>query len=84
MQYDSSLENIGLITLSNLNQFINEINTWKIKFILLHQKDMDSIALEYRNTYRENLPATYLINGLLIREDYSRSTPQGKLRIVFR
>ncbi|HEY8401163.1 MAG TPA: hypothetical protein VIK89_07875 [Cytophagaceae bacterium] len=83
MNVDNSyLENIGLITIENIRLFLKDAKFKGIRCILLNQIDMDKIAIELRNSYRERFFEPYLINGVQIKEDYDRSTPAGRIRVV--
>lgn len=83
MEGDNSyLEYIGLITVQNLTDFLRDSRYSRIRALLLNQLDMDRLAMEFRRSYRDNFFEPFKIQGVLIKEDYERTTPPGKIRVV--
>lgn len=85
MQADNTyLEYIGLITVKNLTDFIRKARYSGVRSILLSQADMDRLAIEIRESYRDSFFEPFVLNGVRIKEDYAKTTPQGKIRVVLR
>lgn len=57
---------IGNITLKSLRNAILDYRITERDSILLHQENFDSIALEYRETYKENLPYPFFYLGVFV------------------
>lgn len=79
---ESYLEHIGLITIQNLKDFLRNARYYKIRSVLVNQVDMDKLATECRESYRDKFFEPFVINGVRVKEDLTRTTPPGRIRVV--
>jgi hypothetical protein len=75
-------EYIGKPSIRNLRDYILDKPVSENDTILMNQIDFDEMALEYRETYNENVPIPYYLLSVLIKEDENRLTPVGRIRVI--
>ncbi len=68
------------VSIVSLRNFIRELSVTKEDTIFLHQRDLDAIALQYRNKY--DLPFPHSLNEVSIREDLSNKVRVGTIGTI--
>jgi len=78
----SASKRIGKISIKSLRDLILDSNLTDRDTVLLHQKDFDELAVEYRETYNESFQIPYLLLDVLIKEDKRLTTSQGRIVVL--
>lgn len=67
------------LTINALRGFILDQKLTDADTVLLHPDDFDSLALEYRETYREALRGPYFLLGVLIEPALDHAVPLSRI-----
>lgn len=80
MQYPEVHKINTTVSIASLRTFIQLESLSDKDVIFLHQRDMDSIALQYRN--KHNAAFTYNINKIQIHEDTFKKVHVGEIGTI--
>lgn len=70
------------ITLTSLRQLIRDYNLAAGQTILLHPADFEKIVLEHRNYFGYSMRIPYLIEGVKVREDFTKRVLVARVGVL--
>ncbi len=70
------------LTIAALRNYIIDTALVEDQLVLMHPSDYDELALEYRETYNEHLPAPYMLLSVEIGASEKIWVPPGRVRVV--
>jgi hypothetical protein len=70
------------ITLTSLRQLIRDYNLVAGQTILLHPVDFEKVVLEHRNYFGYSMRIPHLIEGVKVREDFTKRVLVARVGVL--
>lgn len=70
------------ITLTSLRQLIRDYNILSGQTLLLHPVDFEKIVLEHRNYFGFGMRIPHLIDGVKVREDFTKKVLVARVGVM--